>query len=347
MSPSQDRAVGADWLRKQTRQIETHSGTEVSEQVAEATKVEQWLQKRGVAYAPATAIPMDMIDERRSRQNQARRDPLVVESVERFAAAYKQGAMFPPIVVYAQGNKLIIIDGNNRQAAAKRANREYIWGIIISEQTPGEMIQLLTVEANASHGVTPELPWRIKQAFHLISVGHNDAVAAEASAISLTQLRNARAAHEAEVRARTLRIYGFDDLSNSTKLALNAIKDEPVFHAAGKLAASQKFGVELAKDLVRRVKAGKSEAERLEAVAQMAKDMDVETARKKVEKKGVSAPKQALVAGVGLVLKCDPLALVNQIVTAHDRDVINRRLAEAVEKILEIQIAMESVRVEE
>lgn len=338
-----ERTTAQDWLRRHTKKIETGRELAVSPAVAAAVEVEAWLQSHNVEYAPATGIPMGMIDEKRSRQNQARKDPLVAESVERFATAWRAGATFPPIVVYAVGGKLVIIDGNNRQASAKKAGREYIHGIIISEKTPSERIQLLTVEANARHGVTPELAWRLKQAFHLIGLGFSDAEAAEAAAVTPAQIRNARAVQEADARARNLKVYGFADLPATSRQLLNAIKDEPVFYQAARLAAGSRLGIDEIRDLCRVVKSQRSEADRLVAIAEVAKEHVVETATKKALRKGVSAPKQALVAGIGLILKCDEGALVSQIVTTHDRDVINSRLGDAVDKILAIQVAMETL----
>jgi CBS domain-containing protein len=343
VSPSLAQTDATSWLRRHSKGIKEHTELAVTEEVASATEVEAWLQRRGVKYAPPTGIPMTMIEERRSRANQARKDPIVAESVERFATAFRAGKSFPPIVVYSIGNKLVIIDGNNRHEAAKRAKREHIYGIVIDPTTDGDLIQLLTVEANATHGVTPPLEWRIKQALHLMTLGHPEALAAEASGVTGLQMRNARSASEADARARALRVQGFSDLSASVKVMLNPIKNEPVFHAVAKLAATQGFGVETARDITRAVKAGKSEAEQLAIVAEKANEYDVEDAIKKAMKRGPSSPKNALASACGLFQKCDTSALVRQIMTVHDRDVIKSRLEEAADKILEIQVAMEEL----
>lgn len=341
--PGSAQTDATKWLQRQNSKVDTHVTLAVSEEVASATEVEAWLQRRKVKYAPPIAIPMAMIDEKRSRSNQARKDSLVVESVERFATSFRAGKQFPPIVVYPLGNKLVIIDGNNRQEAAKRAKKEFIWGIIIDEKTDGDLIQLLTVEANASHGVTPELSWRMKQAMHLMSIGHPEALAAEASGVTALQMKNHKATVEADARARALRITGFSDLSASVKVILNPVRSEPVFHAIGKLAADQKLGVEPCRDITREVKKGRSEAEQLAIVAEFAQGYDVESAIKKAMRRGPSSPKNAVASACGLLDKCDPDALVAQILTAHDRDVIKDRLDKTVDKILEIQVAMEKL----
>lgn len=345
MSPGQEYTRGSDWLRRQTKRIDEQSSLPVSEETGTAVAVEAWLQRRGISYAPPTGVPMSVIDEKRSRMNQARRDPLVAESVERFAASFRAGRPFPPIVVYPLGNKLVIIDGNNRHEAAKRAKLDFIQGVIISPDTSSEMIQLLTVEANASHGVTPPLEWRIKQAFHLVELGHGDESSAEAAGITLAQLRSAKAAKEAEQRAKILRIHGFVELNSTTKQLLNALKNEPVFHAAGVLTVGSKLTGEQVRDLVRKVKTGRSEGEQLSILAEAQQLLVVETAAQKLlSTRRVSSPKTSLVTGIGLLNKIDPAALINQIRTTQDRDLVAQRLKEVEDKILELQVAMEDLK---
>lgn len=339
--PSREQSAGSDWLRKLANKVEEQDGTEVSEEIGSAVAVEVWLQRRGVRYAPPTGIPMDMIDTRRSRNNQARKDPIVEDSVKRFTIALKNNRMFPPIVVYPLGNKLIIIDGNNRHEAAISAKREYIYGIVIDEATDSDLIQLLTVEANASHGVTPPLDWRLRQAFHLVSLGHGDDMSAEAAGVTTQQLRNARSAREAEQRAATLRIPRFVELSSTAKQYLNGIKMEPVFHAAAKLAVDHTLTLAQVMDMCRAIKTGKSESDQLAIVAEQQRLLVAENAVKKAQSKRVNSPKNALVAGIGLVMNLDPKALVGQIRTISDRNLIRQRLSDVEDKILAIQVEME------
>ncbi len=343
MSPRLEQTNATDWLRKQSRRIDEQTETAVSEEEASAVTVEAWLQRRGVKYAPAALIPMALIDTKRSRQNQARRDPIVQDSVDRFTQFMKQGRPFPPIVLYQYGNKLVVVDGNNRHEAAGRAKKDHILGIIIDPTTDGDLIQLLTVEANSAHGNTPPVEWRIRQAQSLTQRGHSDADAAEAAGVTLLQLKNARSAAEADGRARKLGIYGFAELSQTHKKDLNVLRSDPVFLAAGRLVASKRLNHESTKNLIREIKSCRSEADQLKVIETATKAHELEQATKKAMKKGVSSPKNSLVAGIGLVLKCDPAALVNQIVTPHDRDVIRKRLREAEDAILEIQVAMEKL----
>ncbi len=338
--------TGTEWLKAQAKRVSDGEELPVTAPVAALVEVEAWLQRHGVQYAPPSAVPMSVIDEKKSRANQARRDPIVAESVDRFTAAMKAGQVFPPIVAYPSGGKLVIIDGNNRQAAARKAGTDTILGIIIAEDTPSELIQLLTVEANAHHGVTPELSWRIQQANHLRSLGYSDQQAADASSIGVQQLRAARAAQEADQRARALKVAGFSAMAQVSRQSLNVLKDEAVFYQAAKVAVETGMTSEEIRDLVRTVKSLPSEGARIEHIGSVAKTRGIERATKKAlgrTMSRVTSPKQSLVAGIGKVLAVDEAALVRQVVTSHDRDQINDRLKQLARKLSTIQAAMSTL----
>lgn len=344
--PSPEQTAATNWLVKQSSQVKERDGLHVDQDVASATSVEEWLQRRGVKYAPPTNIPMHMIDTKRSRGNQAREDPIVEDSVKRFTTAMKAGRSFPPIVVRPLGagsNKLVIVDGNNRHEAALVAKREFIFGIVIDEKTDGDLIKLLEVEANTTHGATPALGWRLQQAFHLVACGHGDELAAEAAGITTQQLRNGRAARQAEERAQILRIHRFAELSSTSKQYLNGIKLEDVFHAAAKLTVEHMLKIEQVQSLCRAVKTGSSESDQLAIVAEQKKLLVAENAARKALSKRVNSPKNTLAAGIGIVMNTDSKQLVSNIRTTHDRDTIRQRLKEVEDKILEIQIAMEDL----
>ncbi len=335
--------TGTDWLKARARQVGDGAALPVSAPQAAMVEVEAWLQGHGVQYAPPSMIPMSLIDEKRSRANQARRDAIVTDSVERFAAALRAGAAFPPIVVYPSGGKLVIVDGNNRQASHRKVGAEAINGIVLAEDTPSELIQLLTVEANAHHGVTPEVGWRIQQAFHLCSLGYSVEQAADAAGISPAQLRTARAVQEADQRARALRINGFTDLATYARQSLGVLKDEAVFYQAAKLAVDTAMTIEEIRDLIRVVKTLPSEGARIEYIGTVAKQRGIERATRRAVGKAVnrvSSPQQSLVTGIGKLLAVDPAALVRQIVTSHDRDQVAARLRELERKVAQLKLAM-------
>ncbi len=339
---------GTDWLKQQGKRISEGSELPVTADEASATLVENWLQRHGVAYAPATPIPMVLIDEKRSRVNQARRDSIVADSVDRFANSLRNGAVFPPIVCFPLGGKLVIVDGNNRQAAARKVGREYVSGIIISEDTPSELIQLLTVEANVSHGVTPDTQWRVAQAFQLINLGYTDQQAADACAVNVTSIRVARAIQDAENRARRLKISQFAEMPQVAKQALGTLKDDPVFYQACKVAFSTGMSTEQIREMARMVKGIPSEGQRIDAIAAIARERGIEAATKRAMGKvsrRVSSPKTQLVSGIGLLVNVDEAALARSILTKRDRDLVVERMEQLENKLHDLKVSIEQISI--
>ncbi len=340
---STTKASGTDWLRQQTKRIDDGSELPVTTQAAATVEVEAWLQRHGIRYAPPTQIPLALIDEKRSRSNQARREPIVLDSVDRFAAAMKAGASFPPIVCYPVGGRLTIVDGNNREAAAKRAGKDKILGIVIDESTPSEIIQLLTVEANTRHGVTPDPTWRVQQAFHLCSLGLSDQAACDAANVSLATMRAARAVRDSDQRANALRITGFKDLPAGTRGALQALRDDPVFYQAARAAVDTGMTIEEVRNLIREVKSLSSEGARIEYIGGVVRSRATENATRKLAGKvnnRLSSPKNNLATGIGKILSVDTSALVRQILTVHDRDEVIKRIKAVDRKMDELKFAL-------
>lgn len=339
------KAAGTDYLRRVARKIAPGEELAVSEEVAATVQVESWLQRHEVQYAPPMMIPMSAIDEKRSRQNQARKEPIVPDSVDRYTVAYKEGAKFPPIVGYMLGGKFVIIDGNNRQVAAKKAGLEEILAIMIAADTPSELIQYLTIEANAHHGKSPEVEWRIRQAFQLMGFGYDLEKAAKAVAVSVQTLRNARAVQEADQRARALRIAQFTELPATSKQLLNGLKDDPVFYQAASVAVRTEMVIEDVRIMLKLIKAQRSEGDKLSVIGQIADERnDAEAKRKALGRKtSITSPAHSLAAGTGMLKKIDPSLLVRQILTAADRDLAKKHCKDLEEKLLEIQVALEQL----
>jgi ParB-like chromosome segregation protein Spo0J len=348
MTTGPTKAAGTDWLRQQGKK--TGLGEEPSlDQVSTVSmEVERWLQRHQVEYAPPTNVPMTLIDLKRSRANQARRDAIVADSVERFAAAMKTGAVFPPIVVYPYVGKVVIIDGNNRHEAARRASLDVIRGIVVADSTPSELIQLLTVEANASHGVTPELTWRLQQAFHLISIGFSDAQAANASSVTTQQIMLHRKLEDSDRRAKAMRIGSFGELPATARAALAVLKDEAVFFQAAQTAVKTGMFVEDVRDMIRTVRKETSEAGRVAAIGRIAEERGIEAAARKAigHAPRVSSPKTALSSGIGLIMSCDEGQLARSVLTLKDKELIMKRLKGLEDKVLALLIALDTVHPE-
>lgn len=339
---------GTDWLRRQTARVGEQPAPAISTQDAMDAMVEEWLQSHGVEYARPSDIPMGLIDEKKSRLNQARRDALVEDSVARFAASYKSDKPLPPIVCFINGGRLVIVDGNNRQAGAKKAGRDAIRGIALAEDTPSELIQLLTVEANAHHGVTPDLTWRLQQAFQLVSLGFSDPLAAQAASVTVPQIQTARRVREADGTAKALKIAGFTDLPAYGRQALAVLsKDQPVFYQAAKVAVSTNMTIEEIKEMVRGVRKQSSESAKIAYIGEIAEQRGIEQATRKVAGRALNrlhSPKQSLVTAIGKLVNLDEAALVRNITTAHERDLVMARLKALEDKLLTLQVAVDQLK---
>ncbi len=343
------KAGGTDWLRQQSKKIGLGDELSLDQTAVAAIEVERWLQHHKVEYAPPTNVPMSLIDAKRSRANQARRDAIVMDSVDRFAAAMKAGAVFPPIVVYPYVGKVVIIDGNNRHEAARRASLDVIRGIVVADSTPSELIQLLTVEANASHGVTPELPWRLRQAFHLISLGFTDAQAAAAASVTTQQITMHRKLEESDKRAKVLRIAGFGDMPATSRASLAVLRDDAVFFQAAQTAVKTGMIIDDVRDMIRAVRKETSEANRVAAIGRIAEERGIEAAARRATGHAprVSSPKTALSSGIGLIMSCDEGQLARSILTFKDKDLIMKRLKGLEDKLLSLLVALETVHPDE
>ena len=117
----------------------------------------QAAQNETVEWDTTLSIPLEniVIDER----IQVRVAGLDQERVEQYALAMEEGAEFPPVVLFREGETLYLADGFHRVAAAWQAEKEKIR----AEVRPGgyEAAQDYAEEANLNHGL--ELSTRDKR----------------------------------------------------------------------------------------------------------------------------------------------------------------------------------------
>lgn len=311
------------------------------------SQVERFLQLHGVKYAPKAQIPIDLIDEKSSLQNQARDVPIVPESVERFASSLRKGEYLPPVIVFPNGNRVTLVDGNNRYAAHKKAQSRHVPGFIIDAATPSETIQLLTVAANNGHGVTPDLRWRKRQASHLVSLGFTSEKACEAAGITKSQLGDFLALQRADARAKQMRVTaGWAELPDTTRIALGKIPLDSVFYQATRLTIDTGLDSEGARILLREVKALGSENDQITYVAKVSDERKLEAKQRgSGTSNRVSSPKQSLITAIGKIMHLDPAELARQTLTEHDRALLIKRVDEAGVKLIELQVALGEAKV--
>lgn len=119
-----------------------------------AKLAEQQAQKKpttlggGYTIGPATELPLGKIRTEGGTQARASTDPATVEA---YAEALRDGAIFPPIVVYHDGEAYWLADGFHRVAA----HRHILKPMIVADVRQGTRREavLYAVGANASHGL--------------------------------------------------------------------------------------------------------------------------------------------------------------------------------------------------
>lgn len=344
--------TGTDWLRSQRAKAAAADRPEppaCHNEEAVDSQVERFLQEHRVRYAPKAQIPIDLVDEKTSQQNQARDVPIVPESVERFTASLRKGEYLPPIIVFPSGNRVVIVDGNNRFVSHRKAGSRFVPGYVIAEDTPSETIALLTVAANNGHGVTPDIAWRKRQAAHLVSVGFTAEQACEAAGVSKTQLSDFQALTRADAKAKSLKLTtGWLDLATTTRIAIGRIPNDPVFYQAARAAIDIGLDSDTAKLMLREVKARGSENEQIAYIASFAEQRKLEAKAKEATGATgrVSSAKQSLITAIGKLMHMDPAELARQTLTDLDRQELIRRIDQAGEKLIELQIALSKARVE-
>lgn len=315
-------------------------------------EIEAWLKARGVKHLRCIEVPIENIDKKKSRHNQARPKPLVDETVEGTMLAYKRGVDLKPLIAYRDpptSAQLILIDGNNRHEGATKAGKATLPVYIVASDTPIEKIFLLTVEANGGHGVKPSEEWRIFQALQLVAYGGENTIEDICNATGLTEAKLNLHKNVAKIddRARPLKIAGWADLPVKTRHKLGQITSDRVFYNAAHMAITTKMNTPETAAVVRAVKAMHSEEEQalyIDGEAAKRKAQMAEEKAKEGEKKRIRAGvKQSLVSAIGKLLAVDEGALVRIAFLDTERQELMRRLVQAGDKITNLQIALETV----
>lgn len=342
-------ARSAQWLKQAKGQAEQAEPSAPACDNTDAidSQVERFLQSHGVKYAPKKQIPLDVIDEKSSLGNQARDVPIIPENVDRYAQSIKKGEYLPPIIVFPSGNKVTVVDGNNRHHAHKKAGSQFIPGFVIAEDTPSEKIALLTVAANTGHGETPNPKWRLRQAAYLVSLGYSTDQATSAAGVTKSQLSDYMATQRADARAKAMRVTNFTELPPTSRASLGRIPLDSVFYQATRTAIDTEMTSEEIRKMIKEVKALGTESEMIEHIGHLAGERKIEARKKESGAKGrVKSPVLGLNAALGMIMAADGAAISRQLLTDMDRQTLIRKLDAAGVKLIELQIAIQPAQEE-
>lgn len=330
-------------------------------------KVEALLRRHGINYFPAdgdgdcVAVPISLINRKRSQHLQARPENLVEDAVYRYKLSYKaamegKGEMPPPVILYkdtAASKLLNLAEGNNRTEAAFQAGLKEIPAFIISTNTPMEKVYSLMVEANAHHGVTPPITWRMQQALNIVALDTEGKIPLEEicrqAAISEKDFQLFRKVADFDRRAKPLKITGWQELHPKIRYKLGQIQSNRVLTNAAYCARVTDMNQTEAAAMVREIKNLHSESEQYDYVSELTAQRKAEIARRETEAANGSKRRirhgvaNSLAAGIGQVLAIDPGALAQITVTEEDRQTLLARLYKLGDHVLDLITALDNV----
>lgn len=230
-------------------------------------RIEAALDDLGIPWTFDPALPLDQINVTASLANQARvGEPLDDETVDRYAVAMADGAVFPAVIARRTSPraKLVLLGGNHRRAAAEQAGRAAHAAYIV--ECSDEAATICGYRDNLTHGKPTTAAERALQAVHLVNTGWTQGAAAKALGLAQPQVSNALGAANGALRARELGVAQYDALVQGSKIRLASITNDAVFVAAVRCAAATNMPTGAVNDFVKKLNGAKSEKAALELV---------------------------------------------------------------------------------
>ena len=203
----------------------------------EDPRIEHWLTTEGVKWEYLPSIAIADIDIEASKRNRGARQRAGHEDlVERYTLAYIDGNEFPPLIAYrADNGRFVLLDGNQRCAAAAEAERPTLDVYLVRELTDEKRTSICWT-ANALNGDAGSALDRMLQAkmFHQRYPVIPRAEVARRFRIRPEKFERDLRGDEVEAR---LTQFGLDpDMSLTNKDRLHAYLDDDVrFREAAKL----------------------------------------------------------------------------------------------------------------
>jgi hypothetical protein len=292
-------------------------------------------------------------DLERSRQNQSRIDPLREDTVATYAAAFKRGDPFPPVICYAaargrgQKRKLVAIDGNHRLEAALRAEEDSIDAYVVDPTTDMDIIQRMTAAFNALHGLNLTYKEKLGHALYLVDGGTSTAEAATQYGLDPKRFKTELIKVKADRKALSAGVNQtqWDGLKSSVKTRLFNLKLEEVFKDAVDLVFKAGLGSTETYDLVTRLNQAtsiKKTDELLADARRMYADRIKGTAPNNSTRKGFGAKAQLGSALSNIVNLPDAPETVASMFRGDDRVAQAARIDEVVAKLAKLAAALRS-----
>lgn len=228
--------------------------------------ITRWLNAHGVVWTLVDALDLDDVDLAASLANQARREPLHEDVVARYAADMVAGDTFPPVLVTRRPDgRLVLLGGNHRAAAARRAKASLSALVVHGDAS---VLTLLKYEDNRRHGLPPTTEERLEQGLLLMDLGYSQREAARAVGVPQAQLSKQQSIAAADLRAVELDISAFCSLARDVRWRLGQITNDVAFGAAAELAAERRLTISRTTQLVDAIAAAPDELAALALVGE-------------------------------------------------------------------------------
>lgn len=304
------------------------------------TRIENWLRSQEVTFTGPTPVRLNDFDVKSSKNNQARDVALVDDAVDAYHQSLKLGDTLPALIVFKRGTKYIIIDGNNRLAAATKFGADRVMCYVVSSDLDSNALMMLTLSANATNGQPVTRAWRLRQAVSLVANGYSKEITARHLKLPVSAIDGFEKARTADARARKLRVQGWEDISTSAREAIARIKLDPVMVMVAEtvigsgVAATAEF-----KAFTASLNRMASEDDQIAAVQLWARgEREAAAQRRRLGRvRNMSNPKQSIVSGLGKVQAFDLNNLHTIFASEFDRETLSTKTREAIAKLLAIQ----------
>lgn len=229
-------------------------------------KLREW----NLSYEIVAEFEIDKIRRDPSVQVRSGQHIAPKERVDEYVQQMKNGAQFPPILLYKPD---ILIDGNTRLAAAKRVGRKTFPAIVVNARRP-EMGKILAASVNQMGGerLTAEEAHEASQL--MMQEGYPDPAIARELGRDMTQVRRWRA--ERDVREHAARLELTSQVGQIPATALRTLiavtHDEP-FGELTKLFADVRPTVNDAKEMVTKVAQAPSDEEAVKIIETLREEL--------------------------------------------------------------------------
>jgi hypothetical protein len=196
------------------------------------------------------------------------------------------------------------------------------------------------LSANATNGKSVSKEWRLHQSRTLIAQGYTVERTAAAMQVPVTSIQGYLKSVEASVRARKLRVQGWDTLSKTTREVISRIKLDPIFSMVAEIAVSAKTVADANfKSFVSNLnKLGTQEEQEVAAREWGTQALaDARALAIAGRQRRTYNPKIGIMSGLGQIVAFDTSQLHLAFAQPEERDALSDKTKEAIRQLLSIQ----------